>query len=108
MKTARLIFLLPLALAAAPLHAQRAKSIVPDLDAEGKPGEIARAQFRKSVEKFDRIDENKDGAIDRAEADKQFSEYEKGGFDGRDKNKDGKLSWEEFLGHDRWKKDALK
>lgn len=100
--------LLALMLAAVPAHAQRAKSSIPELDAEGKAGEIARAQFRKSLEKFDRIDANKDGAIDQAESDKAFSDYEKASFAEKDKNKDGKLSWEEFLGHDKWKKDALK
>ena len=97
-----------LALASAPVLAQRTKSIVPDLSAEGKPGEIARAQFKKAVEKFDKADEDKDGKISKAEADKHFGEYEKAAFIDKDANKDGKLSWEEYLGHDKWKKDALK
>jgi hypothetical protein len=98
-----------IAFAALPVHAQRGvKSAVPDLNAEGKPGEMARAQFKKTLEKFDRIDENKNGSIEKAEADKGMGEYEKATFDEKDANKDGKLSWEEYLGHDKWKKDALK
>ena len=97
-----------LALASTPALAQRTKSVVPDLKAEGKPGEIARAQFKKAVEKFDKADEDKDGKISKAEADKHFGEYEKAAFADKDANKDGKLSWEEYLGHDKWKKDALK
>lgn len=97
-----------LALSSAPSLAQRTKTIVPDLNAEGKPGEIARAQFKKAVEKFDRADEDKDGRISKEEADKHFGEYEKAAFADKDTNKDGKLSWEEYLGHDKWKKDALK
>lgn len=101
------IFLLAAALAA-PALAQRTKTTIPNLDAEGKPGEIARAQFKKALEKFDRIDEDKDGSISKDEATRQFSEYEMSHFADKDKNSDGKLNWEEFLGHDRWKKDALK
>jgi hypothetical protein len=97
------------AVAAFPAQAQRGvKSIVPDLNAEGKPGEMARAQFKKALEKFDRADENKSGFIEKAEADKGLGEYERATFDEKDSNKDGKLSWEEYLGHDKWKKDALK
>lgn len=90
------------------VQAQRAKTIIPDLNAEGKPGEIARAQFKKALERFDKADEDKDGFISKAESDKNQGEYERAAFDEKDKNKDGKLTWEEFLGHDRWKKDALK
>jgi EF hand len=113
MKKSRLIaFLLAatgITLAAPPVQAQRGvKSVVPDLNAEGKPGEMARAQFKKTLEKFDRVDENRNGSIEKAEADKGMGEYEKATFDEKDLNKDGRLSWEEYLGHDKWKKDALK
>lgn len=89
-------------------YAQRTKTIIPDLNAEGKAGEIARAQFKKALERFDKGDEDKDGFISKAESDKNLGEYERASFDDKDKNKDGRLSWEEYLGHDRWKKDALK
>ena len=90
-----------------PAHAQRVKSAVPDLNADGKPGEMARAQFKKALEKFDRVDENKNGFIEKAEAEKGLGEYERATFDEKDLNKDGKLSWEEYLGHDKWKKNAV-
>lgn len=92
----------------APAFAQRQKSTVPDLNAEGKRGEIARLQFRKMLEKFDSTDEDKDGDLSKDEATRHFNEYDMGRFAERDKNNDGRLSWEEFVGHDRWKKDALK
>ena len=103
-----LSFAVLLAAGSAPAHAQRGmKSVVPDLNAEGKPGEMARAQFKKALEKFDRVDENKNGFIEKAEAEKGLGEYERATFDDKDQNKDGKLSWEEYLGHDKWKKDAV-
>lgn len=95
-------------LCSGPVLAQRQKSAVPDLNAEGKPGEIARAQFKKSLEKFDKVDENKDESISKDEATKHFSEYEMSHFADKDKDSNGKLSWFEYIGHDKWKKDALK
>lgn len=88
-------------------HAQRTKSLVPELDAEGHKGDMARAAEKKAVERFDKADADKDGFISKGEASATLP-YIAENFDKYDKNKDGKLSWEEFVGHDKWKREAAK
>ncbi len=88
-------------LAAGALHAQ---TIVPSLDQPGRRGDMARLVQQKAKEKFDAADRDKDGRLSREEALAAFP-YMGGHFEKYDKNGDGFLSWEEYLGHDRWQKD---
>jgi hypothetical protein len=53
------------------------------------------------MEKFDAMDADKDGKLSREEVGK-LSAYLAENFPNRDKNSDGFLSWEEYVGHDRW------
>lgn len=98
-----LLLLAPFSIA----HAQRTKSLVPELDAEGHKGDMARAAEKKAVERFDKADADKDGFISKEEAQATLP-YIAENFDKYDKNKDGKLSWEEFVGHDKWKREGAK
>lgn len=84
--------------AAATAHSQ---SLIPDLDATGTRGEMARAEKKKAEARFDAMDTNKDGKLSREEVAGK-SDYLTNNFDKLDANKDGFLSWEEFLGHGRW------
>ncbi len=77
------------------------KSIVPDINAEGRRGEIARMMLNKSSRQFLRADMNKDYRISADEADEHlpFIAREFGRYDS---NSDGGVDWQEFLGHDEW------
>ena len=86
-------------------HAQRTKSVVPELDSEGHKGDMARAAQKKAVERFDKADADKDGFISKDEAMATLP-YIAENFDKYDKKKDDKLSWEEFVGHDKWKREV--
>lgn len=100
--------LLPLALSMAPALAQRGvKSVVPDLEAEGHRGDMARAAQKKANERFDKADDDKDGFISKDEAAAHLP-FVAEKFESYDKSKDGKLSWEEFIGHDKWKRETAK
>lgn len=77
------------------------QSLIPDLDAPGMRGEMARAEKKKAEARFDAMDSNKDGKLSREEVAGK-SDYLANNFDKLDTNKDGFLSWEEFLGHNRW------
>jgi hypothetical protein len=102
------LFVLSLCLALpAAAFAQRQKSTVPDLEAEGHKGDMARAAQKKANERFDKADEDKDGLITKEEALKQLP-YVGENFDKFDKSKDGKLTWEEYIGHDKWKRESSK
>lgn len=97
-----------LVLTLSPAHAQRgAKSVVPELDAEGVKGDMARAAQKKANERFDKADADKDGFIAKDEAVAAMP-YIAENFAKYDKNNDGKLSWEEFIGHDKWTREAVK
>ena len=81
--------------------AQAQKSIIPDIQAEGLRGDIARKMLAKSSQQFLLADANQDNRISPQEAaqhlifiSKNFSKY--------DRNKDNSLSWAEFLGHNLW------
>lgn len=80
-----------------------AQSVVPKLDAGGTAGEIARKMKQKSADRFDAADFDKDGRLSKPEA-TAISDYWAANFDKRDLNRDGFLSWEEFVGHNRWPK----
>lgn len=96
-----------LALASPAVLAQRTKSVVPDLDAEGIKGDMARAAQKKANERFDKADADHDGLITREEATAALP-YIAEHFEQYDKSKDNKLSWEEFIGHDKWKRESAK
>lgn len=83
----------------------QAQTIVPNLDETGARGDIARKMKDKSVAEFDAADTDKDGKLSREEVDKAKTlNYFSANFDKHDRNKDGFLDWNEFVGHDRWKK----
>ena len=99
MRKSSLVFFVLLATSAAAYS----QSLIPDLDASGTRGEMARAEKKKAEARFDAMDGNKDGKLSKDEV-MGKSEYLASNFDKLDSNKDGVLSWEEFLGHNRWPK----
>lgn len=91
-----------MALCCAP-GALQAQTIVPKLDEPGHKGDIARAQKQRAADRFDGFDKNKDVKLSREEV-ASSSSYLTENFDKLDADKDGFLSWEEFIGHKRWPK----
>lgn len=81
-----------------------AQTVVPQLDQSGRKGDMARLAHKQAQEKFDAADTDKDGKLSPAETAKTLP-YLSENFGKHDKNKDGFLSWEEYVGHNRWKKD---
>lgn len=90
-------------LAAFCAHGQSSKSITPDLDEASRKGEMARLAQKTSNDKFEAADEDRDELLSRAEVARHFPYFDQN-FERFDKNKDGMLSWEEFVGHDKWKR----
>ena len=88
-------------LLAAPLV--QARTMVPDLDVEGRRGDIARLAKQRAQEKFAAADADHDGKLSKQEVAAKFP-YLADTFEQHDKDGDGFLSWEEFVGHDRWPK----
>lgn len=84
--------------------AASAQTIVPNLDQEGRKGDMARMAKEKAAQKFDAMDTDKDGKLSRDEVAKGGASYMAENFEKFDKNKDGFLSWEEYVGHNRWSK----
>lgn len=80
-----------------------AQTIVPRLDEPGTKGDIARKMKEKSAAQFDTADTNKDSRLSKEEVSK-ISDFYANNFEKHDKDKDGFLSWEEFVGHNRWPK----
>lgn len=95
-------YLAILAMAAA-LSVANAQTMVPRLDETGSRGDVARKMKAKSAALFDAADADKDGKLSKLEA-ATISEYYANSFEKHDTNKDGFLSWEEFVGHKRWPK----
>lgn len=77
---------------------------IPTLDQVGRKGDMARLAQKRAVERFDKADENKDGKLSKEEVEKAFP-YMAQNFSQLDKDNDGFLSWEEYIGHNRWKKE---
>lgn len=80
---------------------QESKSIVPDINEEGRRGDIARKMLERSSATFLKADENRDYRISLAEATKHIPHIGRD-FARYDKNNDDGVSWEEFTGHDKW------
>ena len=77
------------------------RNMIPDVNAPGHRGDIARRILAKSSEKFLNADMNRDYLISVDEAgqhlphvSREFSRY--------DRNQDGSLTWQELMGHDEW------
>lgn len=90
---------------------QTRNSIIPDINAKGVRGDIARRMMKKSEHKFLKADKNHNYLISVEEAGQNLIHISKN-FSRYDKNKDGSISWQELLGHDKWpepvhKKDNL-
>lgn len=79
------------------------QTLIPKPDAQGRPGEVARHAQKAAAEKFDLMDENKDGKLSLEELEKH-APYLAEKIRERDKDGDGVLSWEEYIGHNRWPK----
>jgi hypothetical protein len=80
-----------------------AQTMVPKLDQEGRKGDVARLAKQKAQERFAAADKDKDGRLSREEVE-QDSPYLAEKFSERDLNHDGFLSWEEYVGHNRWER----
>lgn len=80
-----------------------ARTMVPKLDQEGRQGDVARIAKEKAVQRFNAYDKDGDGRLSRSEVE-QASAYLAEAFPVRDSDGDGFLSWDEFVGHDRWEK----
>jgi len=81
-----------------------AQTVVPKLDQNGRKGDMARLAHQQAQDKFNTADANKDERISQEEASKSLP-YVAEHFAKYDKDKDGLLTWEEFVGHNRWKKE---
>lgn len=79
------------------------QTIVPELDQGGRPGEVARMVYAKAVRQFDEADQNKDGRLTPEEV-AIVAPFKAQSFGQFDKNGDGLLDWQEFVGHDRWER----
>jgi Ca2+-binding EF-hand superfamily protein len=80
--------------------AATAQTIIPKLDQQGRKGDVAREAKEKAEARFREIDANGDDKLSREEV--ASLGYLSENFDRLDKNKDGFLSWEEYVGHNRW------
>lgn len=94
---------LPVFLLACICTSANAQTMVPKLDQEGRKGDVARLAKQKAQERFLAIDKDNDGRISRTEAEMN-APYLAEKFKERDVNADGTLSWEEFVGHNRWER----
>ena len=77
------------------------KSTIPEPGEASRKGDMARLAQQKSEERFDAADENRDGQLSRAEVARHLPFFD-ANFARYDKNSDGMLSWNEFVGHGQW------
>lgn len=84
-------------------NGQATRSITPELDATGRRGDMARLAQKAANDKFEDADEDKNDLLSRAELAKHLPYYDQN-FERFDKDKDGVLNWDEFVGHDKWKR----
>ena len=80
---------------------QAQESIIPDINAKGQRGEIARKMHERSSLLFLRADTNQDYKISQPEAAENLT-FISNNFSQYDRNNDNSLSWQEYLGHDQW------
>jgi len=80
-----------------------AQTLIPSLERKDHVGDLGRAAREKAIQRFDAADADKDGRLSKTEV--AHLPYLAENFDRLDTNHDGYLSWEEFIGHDRWKKE---
>ena len=85
-------------------YAQKQESRIPALDEISRKGDMARLAEKNAETKFDAADDDKDGVLSRAELAKHMPFFDQK-FERFDKNKDGVLGWEEYVGHDKWKRE---
>lgn len=95
---------LPAFLFVIPALAWAQKTIVPKLDEEGRRGEIARIAAEKARKRFAELDQDRDDRLSREEV--ASHGYLADQFERLDRNRDGFLDWNEFVGHDRWPRRA--
>jgi hypothetical protein len=77
------------------------KTIVPDINAAGHRGELARAILAKASAKFLEADKNRDYRISLEEAGIHFPHINRA-FSNYDKDGDGGISWQEYVRHNQW------
>lgn len=85
--------------------ARREKSMIPDTDDGSHRGEIARAAQEKAGKRFADADADKDKRLSRDEVAAHYP-YMAESWDRYDKDGDGYLTWQEFIGHDRWEQPS--
>ncbi|MCB1910170.1 MAG: EF-hand domain-containing protein [Rhodocyclaceae bacterium] len=78
-----------------------AQTAVPDLDQQGRRGDIARRVQEKAARQFEQADRDGDGHLTEQEV-ATVSPYKARAFSQLDANGDGVLDWQEFVGHSRW------
>ena len=77
------------------------RTVVPDINAPGHRGDLARRVLARTSEQFLNADMNRDYLISVDEAEQHFPHVSKE-FSRYDRNQDGSVTWQELLGHDEW------
>ena len=78
-----------------------ASSIIPDMNDQGRRGDVARIMMEQAEDRFLRADLNRDYLISPEEARQELGHIGNN-FSRYDKNRDGSVSWQEMLGHSKW------
>ena len=81
--------------------AQGQYSNVPDINEPGRRGEVARMMLANVSEQFLAADANHNGVLSLEEA-AQHRPHIANNFSRYDADGDGNISWQEFIGHDKW------
>lgn len=100
----KILFALVILHLAGAAYAQKQESRIPSLDDTSRKGDMGRLAAKNAQAKFDAADEDQDGVLSRAELAKHMPYFDQK-FERYDKNKDGVLGWEEYVGHDKWKRE---